>query len=93
MKSEYLLNFSTAPAITQTAFPSSSASMADSLPGSMSESFSVVLHPTSYWRDKFANFFVFSKNFANSTVALNVHSLGSAVSAVYGGWCRNKSIC
>lgn len=66
----------------QTAFPSSSASM----DGSVSETFSIVLYPTSYWRDKSAHF-ISPPNFVNSTLTLNICSLGLAVSTVYGGWC------
>lgn len=66
----------------QTAFLSSSANM-DS---SVSEIFSVVLYPTSYWRDKSVRF-ISPPNFVNSTLALNICSLGLAVSTVYGGWC------
>lgn len=65
----------------QTAFPSSSASM----DGSVSETFSV-LYPTSYWRDKSVHF-ISPLNFVNSTLALNICSLGLALSTVYGGWC------
>lgn len=60
--------------------------MAVSLSGSVSESFSIMLHPASYWRGKPTNF-ISPPDFAYSTVALNICSLGSAVSAAYGGWC------
>lgn len=40
----------------QMAFPSSSASRADGLPGSVSQSFGIVLHPMSYWRDESPTF-------------------------------------
>lgn len=89
VRNQHLLNFSSKmPALLwlQVAFPPSSATMAVSVSGSVSESFSIVLHPASCWRDKLINF-ISPPDFAYSTVALNICSLGSAVSAAYGDWC------
>lgn len=47
--------------------------MAVSLSGSVSESFSIMLHPASYWRGKPTNF-ISPPDFAYSTVALNICS-------------------
>lgn len=89
VRNQHLINFSSKmPALLwlQVAFPPSSATMAVSVSGSVSESFSIVLHPASCWRDKLINF-ISPPDFAYSTVALNICSLGSAVSAAYGDWC------